>query len=87
MDRHATTQRLQHLVDDAGIDLPKMHPHTLRHAFVITMLDAGMELRDVQITARHAADPRKTMRYDRALKNLDRHPTTYILAGYMVSDT
>jgi hypothetical protein len=36
-------------------------------------------LRDVQIAARHA-DPRTTMRYDRARKNLDRHPN-YILAA------
>ncbi len=52
-----------------------MHPHMLRHTFVTTMLDAGVDLRDVQIAARHA-DPRTTMRYDRARKNLDRHPTT-----------
>ena len=45
----------------------------LRHTFVTTMLDAGMDLRDVQIAARHA-DPRTRMRYDRARKNLDRHP-------------
>jgi integrase len=50
----------------------------LRHTFVTTMLDAGVDLRDVQIAARHA-DPRTTMRYDRARKNLDRHPN-YILA-------
>ena len=37
--------------------LPKMHPHILRHTFVTTMLDAGMGLRDVQVAARHA-DPR-----------------------------
>ena len=37
------------------------------------MLGAGVSLRDVQIAARHA-DPRTTMRYDRARKNLDRHP-------------
>jgi integrase/recombinase XerD len=43
--------------------------------FVTTMLDADVDLRDVQIAARHA-DPRTTMRYDRARKNLDRHPTT-----------
>jgi integrase len=49
-----------------------------RHTFVTTMLDAGVSLRDVQIAARHA-DPRTTMRYDRARKNLDRHPN-YILA-------
>ena len=49
------------------------------------MLDAGVSLRDVQIAARHA-DPRTTMRYDRARKNLDRHPN-YILAAYMASGT
>jgi hypothetical protein len=34
---------------------------------------------------RHA-DPRTTMRYDRARTNLDRHPN-YILAAYMSSAT
>jgi integrase/recombinase XerD len=53
--------------------------------FVTTMLDAGVDLRDVQIAARHA-DPRTTMRYDRARKNLDRQPN-YILAAYMASGT
>ena len=38
-----------------------------------------------QIAARHA-DPRTTMRYDRARQNLDRHPN-YILAAYMSSAT
>ena len=51
----------------------------------VTSLDAGVDLRDVQIAARHA-DPRTTMRYDRARKNLDRHPN-YILAAYMASGT
>jgi integrase len=37
----------------------------LRHTFVTTMLDAGVDLRDVQIAARHA-DPRTTMRYDKS---------------------
>ncbi|CNF72247.1 site-specific tyrosine recombinase XerC [Mycobacterium tuberculosis] len=57
----------------------------LRHTFVTTMLDAGVDLRDVQIAARHA-DPRTTMRYDRARNNLDRHPN-YVLAAYMASGT
>ena len=39
-----------------------------------------MDLRDIQIAARHA-DPWSTMRYDRARKSLDRHPK-YILAAY-----
>jgi integrase len=62
-----------------GFAMPHLHPHVLRHTYVTTMLDAGVDLRDVQIAARHA-DPRTTMRYDRARKNLDRHPN-YILAA------
>jgi integrase/recombinase XerD len=50
-----------------------------------TSFDAGVDLRDVQIAARYA-DPRTTMRYDRARQNLDRHPN-YILAAYMASGT
>src|SRR3954471_11908370 len=85
MDRHAATRRLKLLADRAGIRIARMHPHMVRHTFVTTMLDAGVSLRDVQIAARHA-DPRTTMRYDRARKNLDRHPN-YTLAAYMASDT
>ncbi|CCH29348.1 tyrosine-type recombinase/integrase [Actinosynnema sp. NPDC047251] len=85
MDRHCATRRLQHLAKTAIVRLPKLHPHLLRHTYVTTMLDAGVDLRDVQIAARHA-DPRTTMRYDRARKNLDRHPN-YILAAYMASAT
>ena len=85
MTRHVATRRLQRLAHHAGIDIPRIHPHMLRHTFVTTMLDAGVDLRDVQIAARHA-DPRTTMRYDRARKNLDRHPN-YILAAYMASGT
>jgi hypothetical protein len=49
------------------------------------MPGAGVDLRDAQIAARHA-DPRLTMRYDRACSNLDRHPN-YILAAYLASGT
>ncbi len=86
MDRHAATRRLHRLAETAGVRLPPMRPpHAARHTFVTTMLDAGVDLRDVQIAARHA-DPRTTMRYDRARQNLDRHPN-YILAAYMASGT
>ena len=85
MDRHCATRRLRALAGDAGVSTARMHPHMLRHTFVTTMLDAGVDLRDVQIAARHA-DPRTTMRYDRARKNLDRHPN-YVLAAYMASGT
>lgn len=85
MDRHCATRRLRSLSLVAGVKLDRMHPHMLRHTFVTTMLDAGVDLRDVQIAARHA-DPRTTMRYDRARTNLDRHPN-YILAAFMASAT
>ena len=60
MDRHAATCRLRRLAATAGIQAARAHPHMLRHTFVTTMLDAGVDLRDVQIAARHA-DPRTTM--------------------------
>jgi len=56
-------------------------PHTLRHAFITAALDAGVPLRDVQEAASHA-DPRTTIRYDRARGSLDRH-ATYIVAAYL----
>jgi integrase/recombinase XerD len=85
LDRHGATRRLKDLQSRAGVRIARMHPHMLRHTFVTTMLDAGVDLRDTQIAARHA-DPRTTMRYDRARTNLDRHPN-YILAAYMSSGT
>ena len=51
----------------------------------VTPLVPGRPERLVQIAARHA-NPWTTMRYDRARKNLDRHPN-YILAAFMASGT
>lgn len=64
----------------AGIS-KKAGPHTPRHAFITTALDAGVPLRNVQEAASHA-DPRTTIRYDRARGSLDRH-ATYIVAAYI----
>jgi len=58
MDRHAATRRLRRLADAAGVQIARAHPHMLRHTFVTTMLDAGVDLRDVQIAARHAESTR-----------------------------
>jgi integrase len=62
-------------------DRQARQPHTLRHAFITAALDAGVPLRDVQEAASHA-DPRTTMRYDRARTSLDRH-ATYIVAAFI----
>jgi hypothetical protein len=44
-----------------------------------------VDLRHVQIAARHA-DPPTTKRHDRARTNLDRHPN-YIPAAHMATGT
>jgi integrase/recombinase XerD len=80
MDRHAAGRIVRRVAKRAGLD-KKISPHTLRHAFITAALDAGVPLRDVQEAASHA-DPRTTMRYDRARVSLDRH-ATYIVAAYL----
>ena len=80
LDRHAAARVVRRVARRAGIIKP-VGPHTLRHAFITAALDAGVPLRDVQEAASHA-DPRTTMRYDRARGSLDRH-ATYIVAAYI----
>src|SRR5690349_24519454 len=80
LDRHGAARVVRRVACRAGITKP-VGPHTLRHAFITAALDAGVPLRDVQEAASHA-DPRTTMRYDRARGSLDRH-ATYIVATYL----
>ncbi len=80
LDRHAAAWIVRRVARAAGIT-KRIGPHTLRHAFITAALDAGVPLRDVQETASHA-DPRTTMRYDRARVSLDRH-ATYIVATFI----
>ena len=80
LDRHGAGRIVRRVARRAGITKP-VTPHTLRHAFITAALDAGVPLRDVQEAASHA-DPRTTMRYDRARGSLDRH-ATYIVAAYV----
>src|SRR5262252_1771427 len=64
LDRHGAGRIVRKTARRAGI-AKTITPHTLRHAFITAALDAGVPLRDVQEAASHA-DPRTTMRYDRA---------------------
>jgi site-specific recombinase XerD len=80
LDRHGAARIVRRVARNAGITKP-VGPHTLRHAFITAALDAGVPLRDVQEAASHA-DPRTTMRYDRARASLDRH-ATYIVSAYV----
>ena len=80
LDRHGAAPIVHRVARRAGITKP-VGPHTLRHALITAALDAGVPLRDVQEAASHA-DPRTTIRYDRARGSLDRH-ATYIVAAYI----
>jgi integrase/recombinase XerD len=80
LDRHGAARIVHRATRRAGI-AKQVSPHTLRHAFITAALDAGVPLRDVQEAASHA-DPRTTMRYDRARTSLDRH-ATYIVAAFV----
>ena len=80
LDRHGAGRLVRKVARCARIG-KTVTPHTLRHAFITAALDAGVPLRDVQEAASHA-DPRTTIRYDRARGSLDRH-ATYIVAAYV----
>jgi integrase/recombinase XerD len=79
-DRHGAGRIVRKTARHAGIG-KAVTPHTLRHACITAALDAGVPLRDVHEAASHA-DPRTTIRYDRARGSLDRH-ATYIVAAYV----
>jgi integrase/recombinase XerD len=78
LGRHGAGRIVRKTARRAGIG-KTVTPHTLMHAFITAALDAGVPLRDVQEAASHA-DPRTTMRYDRACGSLDRHATHIVAA-------
>ena len=80
LDRHGAARIVRRVARRAEIT-KHVGPRALRHAFITAALDAGVPLRDVQDAASHA-DPRTTMKYDRARGSLDRH-ATYIVAAYV----
>jgi site-specific recombinase XerD len=80
LDRHAAWKIVRRLACAAGIEKPKS-PHSCRHGFVTTALDAGVPLHRVQDAAGHA-DPRTTQRYNRARQSLDGH-ATYAVAAHI----
>ena len=84
LDRFAAYRIVRRLAKRAGIN-HRVHPHSLRHAFITAALDAGVPLRDVQEAASHS-DPRTTSRYDRHRVSLDRH-AAYTVAAFVAGAT
>jgi integrase len=80
LDRHGAGRVVRTTARRAGIG-KSVTPYMLRHAFITAAAGAGVLLRDVQEAASRA-DPRTTMRCDRARGSLDRHATC-IAAAYV----
>ncbi|WP_299933004.1 tyrosine-type recombinase/integrase [uncultured Nocardioides sp.] len=78
MDRHAATRRLRALARSANVTTARMHPHMLRHTFVTTMLDAGVDLRDVQVAARHADPARPCATTELATTSIATRTTSWL---------
>ena len=82
LDRTAAWRLLRRLAAQAGIPgAHRISPHSMRHTFATTALDAGVPLRDVQDSLGHA-DPRTTRLYDRTRATLDRN-ATYTVANLL----
>jgi site-specific recombinase XerD len=79
IDRHAAGRIVRRIARRAGI--AKRWDRTRSATRITAALDTGVPMRDVQEAASHA-DPRTTMRYDRARVSLDRH-ATYIVATFL----
>jgi len=85
LDRTAAWRLLRRLAKDAEIGAAeRLSPHSMRHTFATTALDAGVPLRDVQDSMGHR-DPRTTRLYDRTRGNLSRN-ATYAVAAALADD-
>ena len=80
LDRHGAGRIVRTTARRAGSPRPS-RPTRSGTRSSLPLKGAGVPLRDVQEAASHA-DPRTTMRYDRARGSLDRH-ATYIVAAYV----
>jgi site-specific recombinase XerD len=83
LDRYDCGRIVARIAKRAGVE-KHLSPHSLRHGFVTLSLEAGEPLHAVQEAAGHA-DPRTTLRYDRARQNLDRSPT-YALERFVLAE-
>ncbi|HEY9312983.1 tyrosine-type recombinase/integrase [Williamsia sp.] len=59
-------------------------PHVLRHGFIVGSIDAGVPIRQVQLSARHSDITTTIKIYDRGRANLDTH-SAHALAAWLGS--
>ena len=83
MTRRSADRVVKRCAKTAGITGP-VSPHTLRHGFIVGSIDAGVPIRQVQLSARHADITTTIKIYDRGRANLDTH-SAHALAAYFGS--
>ena len=83
MTRRSADRVVKRCAKTAGITGP-VSPHTLRHGFIVGSIDAGVPIRQVQLSARHADITTTIKIYDRGRANLDTH-SAHALAAYLGS--
>lgn len=83
MTRKSADRVVKRCAKAAGIG-GHISPHSLRHTFIVGSIDAGADLRLVQLSARHADISTTTRLYDRGRANLDTH-TAHALAAWLGS--
>jgi integrase len=81
LDRHGAARIVRRTARKSRDHQDRRAAHVAARVHHTAALDAGVPLRHVQEAASHA-DPRTTMRYDRARTSLDRH-ATYVVAAYV----
>ncbi len=82
MDPRAAHRLLGRLGDHAGI--PGLHPHTLRHTFATSGVDAGADVLKVATALGHAS-PSTTMRYVRGRDVITGSPV-HTVAAAIIND-
>ncbi|QLF84845.1 tyrosine integrase [Gordonia phage BBQValindra] len=84
MTRRSADRVVKRCAKAAAITAVSVSPHTLRHTFVVSALDAGVSARVAQLSARHADISTTLSTYDRGRQVLDDH-AAYAVAGYLGS--
>lgn len=81
MTRRSADRVVKRIAKAAGIGDVPVTPHVLRHTFIVGALDAGVDARTVQLSARHAQVSTTLSVYDRGRQVLDTH-AAYNVAGF-----
>ncbi|MGN7133878.1 tyrosine-type recombinase/integrase [Rhodococcoides corynebacterioides] len=81
MTRRSADRVVKRVARVAGIAMT-VSPHTFRYSFCVNSIDAGVPLREVQVSMRHKDISTTISVYDRGRANLDTH-ASHTLAAYL----